>query len=392
MSKRKRLAALVMVLCLLAAAALCVLAVRELHERQASVNYYASLMSQVYLPTIVPTPDTPTTAMPTETVAPTATAIVVTETTFAATLSAVPATEATPTATLSACPTAEATLTATLSGTPEPSAAPSSTKAPTESPTSTVAVTPTNSPAPVVTETAPATGSMPPAPIATSTGTLTAASPVPAASPTITMQPTAVPTATPTQAPSPVPRTSQLDFKALSQLMPDIVGWIVCPGTNINYPIVQGEDNDFYLSHLPDGTANASGSIMLDVANAGDWSDQLSILHGHFMRSGEMFGSLDDFADPAYAAEHAVMQLYTPQGDYTVELLAACTVDGAKLGYMPNFEDDASLERFLAKLTGRSAYKTAYESTRNDQLLLLSTCAYSFVNARFMVLGRLIPQ
>lgn len=183
-----------------------------------------------------------------------------------------------------------------------------------------------------------------------------------------------------------------LDFVSIGQRIPDIRGWLVVPDTNINYPVVQGTDNDFYLDHLPDGTANRSGSIMLDVENAPDWTDTVNILHGHRMRSGEMFGSLNKFGDAKYAAAHDRMMLYTPEGDYHVQLIAACTVDGVSLGYPTSFKDDAAFERFLRKLTTRSAYQTDVTPTREDRLLLLSTCAYTFDNARFVVLGLLTPM
>ncbi len=280
MRKRKLAAALVLVLCVAAAAALCILAAQELTERQAGRDYYADLLAQV---------------------------------------------QGTPVATFALLPT----------DTPAPTAAP------------------------------------------------TASIPVTATAP----EPTPAPTATP----SPTKMPSRLNFAALQQAMPEIRGWITVPGTVIDYPIVQGTDNAFYLDHLPDGTPNRSGSIMLDASNAPDFSDTVSILHGHHMQSGEMFGDLELYGKAAYAAQHPEMLLCTPQGDYRVTVLAAATVDGSRLGLPTSFADEEAFEAFLRQIVQRSAWKPERQASREDRLLLLSTCDYDFANARFVVLGRLEP-
>ena len=182
-----------------------------------------------------------------------------------------------------------------------------------------------------------------------------------------------------------------MDFEALRKIIPDIRGWIVIEGTNINYPIVQGRDNAFYLDHLPDGTPNRAGSIMLDADNAPDWHDDLNVLHGHRMRTGDMFGSLSAFAEADYAREHLAMWLFTPQGDYRIELIAACTVDGKALGFPTNFRYDAAFAAYVNQLVRRSAYQPETLPAREDRLVILSTCAYTFDNARFVLLGRLVP-
>lgn len=191
----------------------------------------------------------------------------------------------------------------------------------------------------------------------------------------------------------PVPeyeRASALDFEALSETMPDVCGWLTVPGTVIDYPIVQGSDNAFYLEHLPDGTANRAGSIMLDAENAADWSDDVSLIHGHHMRAGTMFGSLQDFEDEDFAAAHSEFMLYTPQGDHRVALIAACTVDGEQFGFDTAFESDILFDEYIGYLISRSAYVSDIIPVRGDRLILLSTCAYTFDNARFVVLGMLL--
>ena len=77
----------------------------------------------------------------------------------------------------------------------------------------------------------------------------------------------------------------QVDFSQLAQINPDIVGWIYIEGTKINYPVVQAENNRYYMSRLFDGSYNASGCIFLDCRSSSDFSDRHSIIYGHHRRS-----------------------------------------------------------------------------------------------------------
>ena len=184
-------------------------------------------------------------------------------------------------------------------------------------------------------------------------------------------------------------RPSAVDFDALLRRCPDAVCWISIDGTRVNYPVVQGEDNLYYLKHLPDGTANAAGSILMDAACDPLFGNDVTILHGHHMRSGAMFGSLDAYWEAAYAGAHPVIRLSTPDGDWDVDVFAACTVNGATFGYPTTFADEQAFDRFVAQLKAASAFDAGVSVAYGDRLLLLSTCAYSFADARFVVAGRI---
>lgn len=189
---------------------------------------------------------------------------------------------------------------------------------------------------------------------------------------------------------TPAPRRSQMDFGALRESCPDAVGWLRLADSVIDYPVVQGVDNDFYLRHLADGTENEAGSIMLDQANAGDFSDSVSILHGHHMRSGAMFGDLEEYAQEAYFRAHPVFELFTPQGDYEAWVFAAYTVDGYSYDYPTGFADAEEFAAFVRVAVEATPYETGVSVTSGDRILLLSTCAYSYEGARFVVLGKLV--
>lgn len=183
---------------------------------------------------------------------------------------------------------------------------------------------------------------------------------------------------------------SQMDFDSLWRLYRDVVGWIRLEDSRVNYPIVQGEDNVYYLNHLPDGTQNEAGSILLDRANTPDFSDEVSILHGHHMESGAMFGELEKYADESYFRAHPEMMLFTPEGDYRVQIFAACTVDGETFEYPTAFTDAVDFEAFVDEMRRATPYETQVEVAYGERLLLLSTCAYSFREARFVVVGKLL--
>lgn len=196
----------------------------------------------------------------------------------------------------------------------------------------------------------------------------------------------------PAETPAVEVRFSAVDFPALWQTCPDVKGWISIEGTCIDYPVVQGKDNLYYLSHLPDGTANKAGSIMMDASNAPDFTDDVTILHGHHMRSGTMLGDLDEFRHAKYWEQHSAMTLYTPAGDWKVGIVAACTVDGATFAYPTRFADDAAFAAFVEELCRRSSFHTSLVVEPGDRLVMLSTCAYNFQDARFVVLGKIMDE
>lgn len=183
--------------------------------------------------------------------------------------------------------------------------------------------------------------------------------------------------------------SSAMDFNALRESCPDAVGWIRVEGGGIDHPIVQGSDNDFYLKHLPDGSANALGSIMMDQANDPGFGDMLTILHGHHMRSGAMFGSLTDYRQEKYYRSHPTIRLFTPAGDCDAEIFAACTVNGYSFGYPTSFEDEAAFDQFVRKAVSATPYETGVDVQFGDQILLLSTCSYEYSGARYIVMARL---
>mgnify|MGYP000782800669 FL=1 len=96
----------------------------------------------------------------------------------------------------------------------------------------------------------------------------------------------------------------EVDFSVLREINPDIVAWIYIEGTKINYPIVQGGDNSYYLKHLFSGEWNGSGCIFLDFRNDVSFADRHSIIYGHHMKNGTMFTDIDKYKKQEFFDEH----------------------------------------------------------------------------------------
>lgn len=177
-----------------------------------------------------------------------------------------------------------------------------------------------------------------------------------------------------------------VDFEALQEINPDIVGWIYIEDTEINYPIVQGDDNTYYLKHLFDGTANSSGSIFLDAYVEPDFSGQNSILHGHHMKNGSMFGGLKYYKEQSYYDEHSVALLLTPEANYKVLLFSGYVVSTAADAWDTEFTD-SQYAKWLKEISGKSCFESDIVPETTDRILTLSTCSYEFNDARFILHG-----
>ncbi len=183
-----------------------------------------------------------------------------------------------------------------------------------------------------------------------------------------------------------------VDFDALLEQCADVVGWIYCEDTRINYPVAQSTDNDYYLHRFLDGSYSGSGTIFLDWICPGDFSGRHSILYGHNMNDGSMFAGIRKYTDQSYYDEHPVMYLNTPTQDYRIDLFSGY-VTGAldNTTYNIGFVDDADFQAFLDQASSRSNFRSDVEVTAQDHVITLSTCTYEYDNARYVLVGKLVP-
>ena len=182
----------------------------------------------------------------------------------------------------------------------------------------------------------------------------------------------------------------KVDFAALQKVNPDVDGWIYCPGTVIDYPVMHGATNDTYLHHSYDKTYNASGSIFVDERNQRYFADPVTILYGHHMASGAMFATLEWWQLKSYRDEHPVMWLLTPEQDYKVELYSAYTTSAYSNTYeIPLAGTDPSNYIWMAE--NSSDWHINPDLDPAAHYIIMSTCAYIFEDARSVLHGKLMP-
>lgn len=177
------------------------------------------------------------------------------------------------------------------------------------------------------------------------------------------------------------------DFAVLKVWNPDIVGWIWDPGTDIDYPIVQGVDNEYYLNRTVDGKRSVIGSIFMESKNQRDFSDDLTILYGHHIREGRMFSSLSGFKRQAYYEEHPYMILYTPEQDYRLELFAGQVLDGQTGTFPLVFGEPEARKEWLITTLSTSTFRSQVTVAEAERIVALCTCSYEYQDARYVVYG-----
>ena len=183
----------------------------------------------------------------------------------------------------------------------------------------------------------------------------------------------------------PEPETINVDFAGLTSKYPDVVGYIYSAYTGINYPIVQSSSNDYYLKHDLDGNVNNNGSIFVEHLNASDFSDHNTIIYGHNMKSGLMFAHLTNYKNQSYYNAHPYFYIYTPTQNYKLNLYAGFVCEHDDEVYTLSLSQ-SQLEAMAAKSTFKSNI-----GTPTGNVVTLSTCSYEFDDARYVVVGELVP-
>jgi sortase B len=179
-----------------------------------------------------------------------------------------------------------------------------------------------------------------------------------------------------------------VDFATLKSINADSIGWLYCPNTVIDYPIMAADDYTYYLSHLPDGTENINGSLFLDYCCEPDFSGQISVIYGHSMKSGKMFGTLTNYKSQSYFEEHPYMYLYTENQNYRIALVYGAVVSANE--WIDNgYSQDA--DGLLEYAKAHTTFVSSEEYSANQRFVVLSTCSYEYDDARYFVVGVLQP-
>ncbi len=179
-----------------------------------------------------------------------------------------------------------------------------------------------------------------------------------------------------------------VDFDKLLKKNSDVAGWIYCPKTVVNYPVMHAKDNDYYLHRMINKEYNSSGSIFEDYRNSPGQIDPATILYGHSMKDGSMFAMLHEYTDQKYYDKHPTMWYLTPERNYRLDILMGY-IAGEKDEVYALFENVQQMREYLHKVEEKSTFKpkVKYDLDKLNSVIVLSTCAYEFKNARYIVIA-----
>lgn len=180
-----------------------------------------------------------------------------------------------------------------------------------------------------------------------------------------------------------------VDFDALTQANGDVMGWLHISNTDISYPVMQGVDNDEYIHTTYQNQYSAAGSIFMDYRIDGDFTANNTVIYGHNMRSGLMFGTLADYQSKSFALEHPYIFMLTDQGYLRYEVCYGFVTQATSQVYDMDFSQSGSFADHLSYLAKQSWYQTGVEITDQDKILTLSTCTSASELERFVVIAKL---
>lgn len=189
--------------------------------------------------------------------------------------------------------------------------------------------------------------------------------------------------------------TGVVDWKALKKVNPDVQGWLYQKGTVINYPVVQGTDNDTYLHTRFDKQWSGGGTLFVDCRMEKNFKGFNSIIYGHHMKDGSMFRSIRGYTkEDGYYDKHKTLELATPHGNYHLVVFSAFITKATDEDTYKMTYDEAEKQAYIDRAWERSELPITRDSvdvTKNDRLVTLSTCAYDYEEARYIVMCKMVP-
>ena len=167
-----------------------------------------------------------------------------------------------------------------------------------------------------------------------------------------------------------------IDFAALQEENSDVYAWIYVPGTNVDYPVLQHpEDDTYYLEHNMDGSKGLPGCIYTESVNTKDFTDPNTVLYGHNMKNGSMFGSLKQYKNDGFYEKNAYFTVFTEDAAYRYQIFAYSDVPEDSDVYTTGYLPDETFDGFLTELLKSSYKDTGVAVGKDDKVLTLSTCS-----------------
>lgn len=185
----------------------------------------------------------------------------------------------------------------------------------------------------------------------------------------------------------------EVNFQDLLQKNLDTVGWIQVKGTNINYPIVQTTNNEYYLHHAFDKSENDAGWVFMDYRNNATTFDQNTIIYAHSRYNGTMFGSLKNILESSWYNDknNYIIRLSTPTENTMWQVFSVYTIEKESYYITPNFPTEEEYNQFLNTLKSRSSVNFSATVNPSDKVLTLSTCKDNF-GSRVVMHAKLIKK
>lgn len=186
----------------------------------------------------------------------------------------------------------------------------------------------------------------------------------------------------------------EIDFDSLKAVNDDVIGWIYVEALDgVSYPVVRGENNDTYLHMTYEKNYNFAGTIFIDYENSRDFSDCNTLVYGHNMKNGSMFGQLKKFSqDPETYKKSKYFWIFTPDKNYRYEIISAYTTGVNSDTYTLFKGPGQEFEDYLKTIVSRSEIETnAGDLNMMDKIVTLSTCTGN-QSTRFVVQGKRIDE
>lgn len=167
---------------------------------------------------------------------------------------------------------------------------------------------------------------------------------------------------------------TEIDFAGMRAVNEDVIGWIQIPDSPVDYPLLDADDNKYYLNHTYDRQWSSYGSIFLEPRNNPDLSERHLVIYGHNMVNESMFGSLLEYKNQEYADTHPEITVCMTDRDLTYRIFSAYTAHVDSAAYRMSFSEDASFMEMAEQMKVNSVIAADVMPTAEDQVLTLSTC------------------
>jgi len=191
----------------------------------------------------------------------------------------------------------------------------------------------------------------------------------------------------------PTEENQGLTFLELQAINPDVFAWLTVYGTNIDYPVVQGRDNQQYINTNAEGRYSLSGAIFLDSAASRDFTDFSSIIYGHHMEKQAMFGEIGTFAQKSFFDARQYGSLYYGGREYGLEFFYFIHTDAYdNTIYKRRITQREDKDAYLKRLSEAAINTRALDVTADDRIVLLSTCSNTSTNGRDILVGRISDE